>query len=255
MEKEYPAVQETSSQEVSSGGRDSVNDTQAAADAKMETKRRLKNLGFLGKTVLGLIIAIAAFSLLNFVLSFFEGTGNDAIAAAQASLRMESNMVFVEQEYKRVFFIKNTTQTMFSNRTDNEMLLSVNYTLQAGINLSDVELREEDVALVVTYRQPQIFRVAPDYASINLMYGERFSTIFNANPVRFSHFLPVINGGVAGMPSMREEGQVISEEIAGIEEIAIQNGVLDMVRNNAEWWFSSYLGLLGFTNIRFEARQ
>ena len=227
--------------------------------ANSNGKAPSKKHGYLDKIVVILItiliISIVTFLLFNLASSFFESTNNANIAAAQAALRAENKMVFVEQEYKRVFFIENTTQFGPISRTDNHLLLSVNYILRAGIDLSDLELREEGNLLVVSYKMPEIIDIAVDYGSLDLMFGQRYRTVFNSNPVRFSHFLPAINGGVTGITSAVENNRVVREEIVGIRDIAMQGGLEWTVRNNAEWWFSNYLNILGFNNIFFETRK
>lgn len=201
------------------------------------------------KIAVVLSIAIGAIIILNFTLSFFES--DNSIAAAQASLRAESNMVFVEQVYRRVFFVRNTTERRFlGERLDNELLFSVNYKLRAGINLSDLELYERNGVLAVNYNRPQIFSVDVDYGSLELFDGVTRRNIFGQNdPVRMRHFVPIIYGGITG----EREGEEI--EIERIEDIAVQNGIEQTVRRNAEFWFSSYLSMLGFDNIIFEVRQ
>ena len=240
--------------ESGSGENDSVNNTQPVSE-NPDDKSHSKKHNYLKIAFIVLLISIITFSLLNFILSFYDNTSNVNVAAAQALLRAESNMVFVEQVYNRVFFIENTTQLGPVNRTDNQLLLSVNYILQAGINLSDLELRTEADILLVSYSKPQIFSIKIDYESLNLMFGQRYRTLFNPNNIRFSHFLPVINGGVKGMAAVTENNRVVREEIVSIEDIAMQGGLEQIVKNNAEWWFSNYLNILGFNNIIFELRQ
>jgi len=219
-------------------------------------KDKSKNMAIFRKIAVVLAVLIAILLLVNFIYSFFNSRVSD-IAAAQASLRAQSNMVFVEQVYRRLFLVRNSTTTrgpFGGNRADNDLLFTVNYKLRAGIDLNDLELKEKDGFLLVSYSKPQVFSVDVDYKTLNLIFGQRYSKFFNPNYIQTSHYLPIINGGIYGLPVLEENDRVVHEEIVPIKDIAIQNGIEQTVKNNAEWWFTNYLNILGFSNITFEVK-
>ena len=178
-----------------------------------------------------IVICILLFILIG-VFVFHNYNPKEKLGTLQNSLRAQSNMVFVEQEYQVAFAMRKDTLGGLIN--SSQLLFTVNYTLRAGLDFADFSIEKEGNNVIVYYSAPRVFSVD---ARLDTLYSILAKSKGLFSTIDQSDYLDDINNR--------------TEEI---KEIALSNGLNATVIRNAELYFMSQLVALGVDsdNIRFK---
>ena len=185
------------------------------------------------KIKIPLLIGIFVILLLSTgIFVYLNYNPQPQLGTLQNSLRAQSNMVFVEQEYQVAFAIRKETLRGLIN--SNQLLFTVNYTLRAGLDFTDFSIEQVGDIITVHYSTPRVFSVDPRYDTLN-------------------EILTKSKGIFSSIDQSLYVGE-INNRTEEIKETALSNGLNATVIRNAELYFVSQLVALGVDSdsIRFK---